>query len=171
MNPALTDLERELITEIGSIYEAHGFKRVTGLIIGLLMTRDEPLCLDDITTLLGRSKGPISNAARELAALQIVRRVDGEENRRDYYALHPEVFFVNFKNNMNTVQKNRTLAERFLLAFDPETSSNSQAARRRLQEMKRFYTLMEEFYEGFAALWEATRTVQRSEAAPSDRTP
>lgn len=154
----LSPLERDLVEEFGSIYETYGFKRVNGLIAGLLMTRSEPLPLDDMAELLRRSKGPLSVAVRDLAAKGVIRKVEGPENRRDYYTTHPDLFHNNFKFNMTTVRKNRRTAEQFLREMRATDAERHTVATGHLEHMLAFYSLMESFYEEFSTRWEEVRT-------------
>lgn len=150
----LTSLQRDLIEEFGNIYEGYGLSRLKGLIVGLLLTQADPLSLDEIATLLNRSKGPISSTIRELASIGLVRKVNGPENRRDYYVAHPDLFLNNFKFNLATVHKNRRTVEQFLREMEATGEATYQAAIERLRSMEAFYWLMEQFYEGFTRKWE-----------------
>ena len=156
MAHAPSPVEEELIQEFGSIYESHGLKRLQGLIVGLLLTQSDPASLDDMVELLGHSKGPISISVRRLADMGVVRKVDGPVNRRNYYVAHPDIFYNNFKFNMATVRRNRSLAERYLRRMqqsnqgDPETTAN-------LEHMHAFYQLMESFYQDFSKRWEKVK--------------
>lgn len=160
MSKTLSALERDLVEEFGNIYEAYGLKRLKGLIVGLLLTQTEPVSLDDMTTLLRRSKGPISSAVRELASIGLIRKVEGPENRRDYYVAHPDLFYNNFKFNMATVRKNRATADRFLAAMQEDDAVRHDVAMQNMERMRAFYTLMETFYEGFSAEWERVKQEQ-----------
>ncbi|BBM70772.1 GbsR/MarR family transcriptional regulator [Rhodothermus marinus] len=157
MGRGLTPLQRDLVEEFGNIYEGYGLSRLKGLIVGLLLTQPEPLSLDDIATLLNRSKGPISSTIRELASIGLVRKVNGPENRRDYYVAHPDLFLNNFKFNLATVRKNRRTAEQFLWEMEASGDPAHQAAIERLRHMQAFYRLMEQFYENFTKEWERVR--------------
>ena len=160
MSKTLSTLERDLVEEFGNIYEAYGLKRLKGLIVGLLLTETDPVSLNDMTVLLRRSKGPISSAVRELANIGLIRKVEGPENRRDYYVAHPDLFYNNFKFNMATVRKNRATAERFLATMRGNDAANHEIAIHNLEHMRAFYTLMEAFYEGFSAEWERVKQEQ-----------
>lgn len=152
----LSRVERELVEEFGNIYESYGLRRLQGLIVGLLLTRGEPVSLDDMVEILDRSKGPISISVRRLDEMDLVRKVEGPNNRRNYYASHPDIFFNNFKSKMATVRKNRSLAERFLAQIDPD-GDETEKTRKSLQHMKAFYGLMESRFEDFAKEWQKER--------------
>lgn len=149
---APSPIEKELIEEFGNIYESYGLRRLQGLIVGLLLTRSEPVSLDDMVEILDRSKGPISISVRRLDDMDLVRKVEGPNNRRNYYASHPDIFFNNFKSNMATVRENRALAERFLSRIDTR-GDETEKTRESLEHMRVFYELLESFFEDFAERW------------------
>jgi DNA-binding transcriptional regulator GbsR (MarR family) len=170
---APSPVEKDLIEEFGNIYESYGLRRLQGLIVGLLLTRSEPVSLDDMVEILDRSKGPISISVRRLDDMveildrskgpisisvrrlddmDLVRKVEGPNNRRNYYASHPDIFYNNFKSNMATVRENRTLAERFLSRVDTE-GDETEKTKQSLEHMRVFYDLMESFFEDFAERW------------------
>lgn len=146
-------VEQELIEEFGNIYESYGLRRLQGLIVGLLLTQDEPVSLDDMVEILDRSKGPISISVRRLDDMDLVRKVEGPNNRRNYYASHPDIFYNNFKFNMATVRKNRSIAERFLARIEAEGEDGGGKTVESLEHMKVFYDLMEDLFEDFAEKW------------------
>ncbi len=158
---ALGSLQRTMVEEFGNIYEGYGLRRLKGLIIGLLLVRDEPVSLDDMTVMLGRSKGPISMEVRELAGLGLIRKVSGPEHRRDYYEAHEDIFFMNFKFNLITVKKNRATAEQFLERMRSAEGGEYEGTLRNLEKMRAYYALMESFYQNFAAEWERVKREQR----------
>ena len=162
---SLTDLQQSLVEEFGTLYESYGFKRLKGLIVGLVLTQSAPVSLDDITDLLGRSKGPISSAVRELASIGIIRKVNGPVARRDYYEADENLFYNNFRHNMDIVRKNRRIAERYLQripnapAGEEGTSpADYTAMKANMEQMHAFYTLMESFYADFSERWAEVRS-------------
>jgi DNA-binding transcriptional regulator GbsR (MarR family) len=157
MAKALSEIQQRFVAEMGNIYAAYGFKRLNGLIVGILLTENEPLSLDDMTQLLGRSKGPLSEACRQLSTAGLIRKVHGPENRRDYYAVDPDIFLNNYKANMRTVRKNRVVAEQFLSEIRKEHDPSLKAMQAHLKQMHSFYTLMESFYASFSSEWEKNK--------------
>ncbi len=158
-------VERELIQEFGNIYESYGLKRLEGLIVGLLLTQEGPVSLDDMVELLGHSKGPISVSVRRLADIGLVRKVNGPVNRRNYYAAHPDIFYNNFQFNMATVRKNRSLAENFLARLQTEGAKGSEETVENLEHMRAFYRLMEDFYQDFSEQWQKVKQQRRQQQA------
>lgn len=164
----MTPLEKSLVDEFGGLYESYGFKRLEGLIIGFLLTREKPASLDDLSDALERSKGPISVAARRLSSIGVIQKVGGPINRRDYYAAHPDIFYNNFRFNMQTVRRNRRVARRFLDQLETTGDADNDHLRDNLEQMEAFYSLMESFYEDFSTRWQevkAQRATARDSAA------
>ena len=160
MGDSVDQLRRSLVEEFGNIYENYGLARLKGLIVGLLLAYDEPQSLDDMAEKLGRSKGPISQTVRELALAGLVRKVDGEHARRDYYAADADLFYNNFRRNMRTVVKNRTTAEYFLGELD-RIGDEDDGLRANLDHMRAFYALMEDFYARFEEEWDRAKPTSR----------
>jgi DNA-binding transcriptional regulator GbsR (MarR family) len=152
-----TATEEELIQEFGNLYETYGLKRLEGLIVGLLLTQDEPVSLDDMVDLLNHSKGPISVAVRRLDDIGLIKKVAGPVNRRNYYAAHPDLFYNNFKFNMETVRKNREIAERFLERIAEEGEEGRDETVENLKHMRLFYRHMENFYQDFSEKWKQVK--------------
>ncbi|MDT8325530.1 MAG: winged helix DNA-binding protein [Bacteroidota bacterium] len=160
MDERSAELHREFVDAFGSLYAAYGWKRLDGLIIGLLMARAETLSLDEICEALGRSKGPISESVRQLADKGLLRKMPGRENRRAYYAVDPELFHHNHLQNMMVVRKNRQIAEHFLASS--AGVEGTEGMRSNLRSMHAFYTLMESFYSDFSARWQDERARQQA---------
>lgn len=158
-------LQREFIEAFGNLYSSYGWKRLDGLLIGLLLARAETLSLDDMCAALGRSKGPISESVRRLSDQGLIHKTAGEEHRRDYYAIDPDVFFHNHLRNMQTVKKNRGIAEQFLSKISD--GDELEGMRRNLRTMHAFYTLMESFFSEFSVRWNEARS--RIESSEGER--
>lgn len=160
----ITAVQRDFIDAFGNLYASYGWKRLDGLIIGLLIARAETLSLDEMCTALGRSKGPISETARHLSEQGLIHKSAGEEHRRNYYAVDPDVFFHNHLRNMQTVRRNRSIAEQYLQRT--ADSEGLEGMREHLRTMHAFYTMMESFFSEFSARW----TEARAQGAGEGRT-
>ena len=147
----VTAVQRDFIEAFGNLYSSYGWKRLDGLIIGLLIARAETLSLDEICEALGRSKGPISESVRQLSDHGLIHKVGGEKHRRNYYTVDHDVFFQNHLRNMQTVRKNRSIADQYLQMT--ANSENLDGMRQHLRTMHSFYTLMESFFSEFSARW------------------
>jgi HTH-type transcriptional regulator, glycine betaine synthesis regulator len=153
MTPTLALPQKKFIEEFGNLYAAYGLKRLNGLIIGLLLSSEGPHSLDEISTILNRSKGLISEATRRLNALGYIKKIEGPESRKDYYTADADIFINVFHFNMQTVRKNLEIADRFQHELERQPKKDSARWRANLEVMNTFYTQMSEFYDGFEELW------------------
>ena len=76
---------------MGLLWEGQGLPRIAGRVLGYLTLQGEPATLDDIAAALGVSKASVSNDARRLERLALVGRTSRPADRRDYYAIAPDL--------------------------------------------------------------------------------
>ena len=86
----LTEGQR-FIERMGLVWEHEGVPRIAGRIFGFLLLQEDACSLDDMAAALGVSKASISTDARRLEQLQLIERVSRPGDRRDYYAVAPDV--------------------------------------------------------------------------------
>jgi DNA-binding transcriptional regulator GbsR (MarR family) len=84
-------LREQYVERMGLLWEGEGLPRIAGRVFGFLTLQAEPCTLDDLATALGVSKGSVSTDARRLESLGLIRRVSLPGDRRDYYAVVPDV--------------------------------------------------------------------------------
>ncbi len=84
---------------MGVLFEAEGQPPIAGRIFGCLLVSDDPRSLDELAGALRVSKASVSTNARMLADRGVLERVCRPADRRDYYAVAPDLF-------------SRTMAER-----------------------------------------------------------
>jgi DNA-binding transcriptional regulator GbsR (MarR family) len=150
-------VSKEVVREYGEAYHAFGLNRVMGHVVGLLISSEEPLSLDEICSELGRSKGPISQIMRRLLERNLVRKVLSQENsRKDYYEIHPRAFENAFRNHAERIRNNIRIAKR-LKAVLKESGVAMPMLSQRLSEMEEFFTLMDKFHEEFLNAWQAQK--------------
>jgi HTH-type transcriptional regulator, glycine betaine synthesis regulator len=153
MSDEVTVQQKKFIEEFGNLYAAYGLKRLNGLLIGLLLSSEGPLSLDEISSVLNRSKGLISDATRRLNVLGYIKKIEGPESRKDYYTADADIFINVFHFNMQTVRKNLEIADRFQHELDREPEKKSVRWKKNVDVMNEFYKQMSEFYDGFEVLW------------------
>lgn len=149
----LTSQQKLFVEEFGNLYASYGFKRLNGLIIGLLLTTPEAMSLGEICRLLNRSKGLISEATRRLNSLGFIKKSNGADSRKDYYIADSDIFINVFHFNMGTVRKNISLAEGFLHQLKSEKSPEQKRWKENLAMMEIFYEHMNDFYKEFDTVW------------------
>lgn len=152
-------IKKELIQRFGDAYKAFGLSKLMGHIIALLLFSSEPLSLDEITKQLGRSKGPISQIVRRLRDKHLIRKVwMPGNNRKDFYEIEPEIFEHAFRNNLELIKNNTRIARQLKVNVKTAKKDSLQLIDRRMEEMERFYELMEIHYNNFLMEWARERS-------------
>ena len=77
---------------MGLLFEAEGQPLIAGRIFGALLLSDDPRSLDELAGELRVSKASVSTNARALADRGVLERVCRAGDRRDYYAVAPDLF-------------------------------------------------------------------------------
>ena len=158
----LTATQKQFIEEMGNLYAMYGLSRLNGMLIGLLLSCEEALSLDEISAHLNRSKGLISQATRRLNTTGYIKKIEGPESRKDYYIADYDIFINVFHFNMTTVRKNLSIADQFLHLVKSDGNTSARW-KENLEVMELFYTNMNEFYEGFDTRWsELKKTITKS---------
>jgi DNA-binding transcriptional regulator GbsR (MarR family) len=157
MTHKITPSQKRFIEDFGNLYASYGFKRLNGLLIGLLLSSSEPLSLGEIAKLLNRSKGLISEVVRRLNSMGFIKKMEGSNSRKDYYTADESIFINVFHFNMSTVRKNVAIAEQFLHELENDKSEETKRWKRNLKVMDAFYQQMNSFYDGFDKSWLETR--------------
>ena len=157
-------IRREMILRFGEAYKAFGFNKVMGYIVALLLASKKELSLDEITDLLGMSKGPVSQLARRLCDHNLIKKVWVPGSRKDFYTIEDDIFAQAFNNNVSLIRGNRKLAEDLLEQIDKAPDAPEYLAQR-VKEMHAFYSLMEKHFINFLDEWgEVRRQMQEQEA-------
>lgn len=151
-------IKKELIQRFGDAYKAFGLSKLMGHIIALLLFSPEPLSLDEITKQLGRSKGPISQIVRRLRDKHLIRKVwMPGNNRKDFYEVEPEIFEHAFRNNLELIKNNTRIAKQLKEKIKSAKNGNLKPVSARMEEMEKFYVLMEDYYNDFLFNWAKER--------------
>jgi DNA-binding transcriptional regulator GbsR (MarR family) len=77
---------------MADIFEQEGQPPIAGRILALLLMSEEPRCLDQLASALRVSKASVSTNARLLAHFGVVTRARRPGDRRDFYAVVPDLF-------------------------------------------------------------------------------
>lgn len=151
-------LRKELIQRFGDAYKSFGLNKLMGHVVALLLYAPEPLSLTEISALLGRSKGPVSQILRRLRDHKLVRKVwSPEDNRKDYYEVEPEIFENAFRNNFDLIKNNTRIATQLKGKVAAVKDKKMETLHLRMKEMEAFYQLMEKHHRNFLAEWIAEK--------------
>lgn len=79
------------VERMGLLWQTQGLPRTAGRIVGLLALQGSPLPIESIAGALRVSRGSVSTDARRLERLGLVQRSSRPGDRRDYYAIAPDL--------------------------------------------------------------------------------
>jgi DNA-binding transcriptional regulator GbsR (MarR family) len=131
--------QQNFVTAFGNLAASSGFKRLHGLIIGLLLSSPSPLSLDEIAGLLNRSKGLMSETTRRLQSLGYIKKVDGPTSRKDYYIADPDLFMSVFRDGVAAARRNAEMAQKFLDELEGVNAKDAARWKENLRVMDVFY--------------------------------
>ncbi len=150
------EILQNLINAYAEAYQNLGYSSLMGKIVALLIASPEPQSLDQISETLQMSKGPVSQIARKLKEHQLIEKVWIPGERKDYYRAVPDIFGRAFANYASSMRRNRRLGEQFeeLALSQPQQDAQLEHLAVRMNEMKRFYELMDEHNRLFLETWQ-----------------
>jgi len=151
------ELTQQIIADFAEGYSNFGLNPLMGRIVGLLIISEEPQSLDDIVEKLEMSKGPISQICRRLKERGLIDKVWIPGDRKDYYEATDDIFGKAYANQINKMQKNIEIAEKYLGRAKELNSEDAAFIRKRMKMMKAFYELMDEYNEKFMKAWKSER--------------
>ncbi|GMU88614.1 MAG: transcriptional regulator [Chlorobiota bacterium] len=151
-------IKTEMIKRFGDAYKAFGLNKLMGHIVALLIFSPQPVSLDEICEELGRSKGPVSQILRRLRDKKLIRKAwFTENNRKDYYEIEPEIFENAFLNNFSLIRNNTRIAGILNDMAGNAELKEGDVTLKRIEEMEKFYRLMEVHFTNFQNEWEEER--------------
>jgi len=156
--PDALSLKQEFVQDYGEAYQHFGLPVLMGRIVGLLLFEGRPVSLDEITSELGVSKGPVSQIVRRLRDHNLVLRKWVPGDRKDYYEADPNIFGNAFQHRIALMQSNLDLAQKYINLLETTDNSAPQAFRDNVQQMAEFYTLMTTHFKAFADEWQRVRS-------------
>jgi len=118
--------QKELIEEFGQYFESLGLQPIAGRIAGLLIVSDnEKMSFDEITSQLNISKGSASTVLRDLQEKGSIISINNEGERRHYYMVNTNNLFKlldDFEHKCNAVRQ--LLYAAFNLKKDKATTNS-----------------------------------------------
>ncbi len=164
-----TELIQQLVATYAEAYQNLGHSSLMGKIVALLLSSPKPLSLDDISEKLQMSKGPVSQIARKLKDHGLIEKAWIPGERKDYYQAVDDIFGQAFRNYSRSMKRNQEIAVSFLEASERIGNGGNDAELQQLQirmeEMRAFYDLMDQFNKNFLSTWEKEKDAIRKESA------
>ena len=152
--PKKPDITQQIIADFAEGYSNFGLNPLMGRIVGLLIISEEPQSLDDMVETLEMSKGPISQISRRLKERGLIEKVWVPGDRKDYYKAADDIFGKAYANQINKMKQNIGIAEKYLAQARASDSKQARYVEERMEMMKSFYELMDEYNEKFMSAWQ-----------------
>ncbi len=143
--------ERMFVEKVGISFEQLTLPRMAGRVFGWLLISESPLVsMGELVTALQASKSSISNAVHLLIQIELVELVSLPGERRDYYRIRSDAWAISLNERLSQARAFRQLAEEGLTLLD----GTSKERRKRLEEMRSVYALVERELPKLIELWE-----------------
>lgn len=133
MDKTLEAVHESMINGLGQLTDFFGFSPVMGHLYGALLMSPEPLSLDELEEIVGRSKASVSMNMRALERWGMVREVWIRGDRRKYYEAESDLWTV-----VRTIVESRERREvGVALSVLTENAHKLENARPHLSEAER----------------------------------
>ncbi|HSO26579.1 MAG TPA: hypothetical protein VLS48_00810 [Anaerolineales bacterium] len=158
----LTVVHDQFIQGMSRISSFWGLPRALGAIFGALYLSPTPLSLDELSELVSVSKGAVSTNVRRLERLGMAHKVIRLGERKDYYRAETDFWLIvravlrereqsEFDHALRTVDSSLEQVKQL------QTQTGEEAAlaafyQGRLQEMQRFFKMLDRLVASFLAL-------------------
>lgn len=150
MTKQLNIERKQLIEDFGHAYSAFGQPRVRGRIVGLLLSDEESLSLDDIVRLLQVSKGPVSVETRNLEEFGMIRTVKKPGDRKIYFEATEHPFSLAARRNLWLIRRSQQIASSYL-----ESKNNlTPVVKDRFFRMEKFHSELYDIFSEFIEKWQ-----------------
>ena len=137
---------------LGELFDAHGWPRMAGRVLGELLLADPPyLSTAELCEQIPTSKGHLSTTMSMLASMGMVERFGVPGSRRDHYRLAEDAFVRAMSNAAEPSNRMAAAAARALAEVPPGSRASQELTRMRdfyAFLAKRFPQLVEEFEGG-----------------------
>ncbi len=153
MDPREFRLAQEVIANFADQNSSFGLNTLMGRILGLLFISEDPQSLDDMADKLDMSKGPISQVCRRLKDNGLIEKVWVPGDRKDYYKPVMNLFGRLFMNRNDQLEQNIKSVDRLYRKAEKHIGEEADYISERMQEMKKFYVLLQDHNEEFLGRW------------------
>jgi len=153
----MTQEHYEFGDRLGRFFERNGLPRMAGRVMGrLLVSVPAEQTFDDLVEVVGASRSSVSVATQWLVKLGFVERFGIPGDRRDRYRLSDDAWTTVLMQDIETASELRSLAEDGLKLMKGARRNE----RRRLDEMREFYTFLEDALKPQLSEWKKIRAAR-----------
>lgn len=158
------EAELEFIEQMGLMYEEDGLPRIGGRIFGLLVLREGPFSLDDMTEVLGVSKTSASTNSRLLERMGFLVRTSKPGDRRDFYRMAPDAPERSFIRIRERLTRTLGTLDRTASRLQGEGLPRPPA----LAEMRDWHAFLLEEIDGIIRRWKQRRDASSPEGRQAE---
>ena len=131
----MTMLNEDFIEQMGMALQHDGMSRTAARILAMLILREDPAGLDEITERLQVSKSGVSTNTRDLERMGVIRRSTKPGDRQYYFAVANDAANRLVENHIARLSQ---AAEAVQMALDT-TPKKAKLSRERLSALSYFY--------------------------------
>ncbi|HBN45063.1 MAG TPA: hypothetical protein QF484_03730 [Candidatus Marinimicrobia bacterium] len=153
-----------LIEAFGNGYKKFGHSNLMGRVVGLMLSNNGALTIDEICEALDITKTPITQICGRLVDLEIIRRVWVKGQRKQHFEIADDVFVRASINQSKLYLDNLDIAERhlekFLIAYKNAVGKEKQSLKlicTRLIIMKEYTLKLLAADKEFIKSWESEK--------------
>lgn len=143
--------EQPFNDSVAELFEAHGWPRLVGRVLGELLLADPPyLATTQLCERLDTSKGHLSSAITMLETMRMIERFGVSGSRQHHYRLTPDAFVRAMHHAVEPSTSLANAADRALIA-----APAGSRARTELTRMRDFYRFLARRLPDLVAEFEA----------------
>jgi DNA-binding transcriptional regulator GbsR (MarR family) len=162
MDETLQRVRESVLSGLGELTDFFGFGKVMGQLYGALLMSERPLSLDELESIIGKSKASVSMNMRNLERWRMVHEVWVKGDRRKYYEAHTDLWkivtYVLGSRELNDVREAVEVLDRDLESLRVAKPSLDEADRQqaefyqeRVVQLRNFFGLAQLILENFVA--------------------
>lgn len=126
---------QDFIEAMGMIYQADSLPRIAGRIVGLLMIKDAPFSLQELSDHLQVSRGSISTNTRLLEQIGMINRIAKLGERQAFYHLAKDPYVNFMEGALLRIKK----AQSVVRTAQKNIPKSQKGAHRNLADIRHFY--------------------------------
>lgn len=162
MDDTLEHINENVMKGLGELTDFFGFGRVMGQLYGALLLSVNPMSLDELEEIVGKSKASVSMQMRNLERWRMVREVWVKGDRRKFYEAESDLWkiitYVLQSRELNDVRTAVEVLEDDIKqldsikdTLDPEKQALVGHYHERVAELHSFFTFAKQLLETFVA--------------------
>lgn len=162
MADTFEQVREDVLSGLGELTDFFGFGKVMGQLYGALLMSQEALSLDELESIVGKSKASVSMNMRNLERWRMVREVWVKGDRRKYYEAETDLWkivtYILESRELNDVRAAVQVLDEDLEslksakpAMDGDDRQMAEFYQQRVVQLRHFFGLAQLILENFVA--------------------